>query len=248
MFKVKATVVDFLGDKERYPCHHQYKLGDEFIFDGASFSGTICPSFAITVVPKMIEIQEAGPRYRGYLFYYPFLYSPLSVDDPDSKKYDGLGFRNVKENYTEPKFHMANLAGSGTFGWPPREERITHRDVKLICPDYRTSVVVKIEAFDLSDKGRNLPFFRREMTILDRVLNKPGIGAKKILNEFSKEEIEGVYPALGQAMIESLLEEMELMGYVEIKEGNVFATQKAKMKLTEFKESLAPEERTALNM
>lgn len=248
MFKVKATIVDFLGDTERYPCHHQYRLGDEFIFDGAAFSGTICPSFAITVVPKMIEIQEAGPRYRGYLFYYPFLYAPLSVEDPDSQKYDGLGFKNIKDNYTEPKFHMANLAGSGTFGWPPREERITHKDVRLICPDYRTSVVAKIEAFDLSDKGRNLPFFRREMTILDRVLKKPGIEAKKILNEFSKEEIEGIYPALGQAMVEALLEEMELMGYVEIQGGKVSAGRKAGKKLDEFKEGLTPEERAALNI
>ena len=248
MFKVKATVVDFLGDKERYPCHHQYKLGDEFIFDGASFTGTICPSFAITVVPRMIEIQEAGPRYRGYLSYYPFLYAPLSVDDPDSKKYDGLGFKNVKANYREPKFHMANLAGSGTFGWPPREERLPPRDVRLICPDYRTSVVVKIEAFDLSDRGRNTPFFRREMAILDRILKKPGIDAKKILNEFSKEEIEGIYPALGQAMVESLLEELELMNYIEIREGKVFAKRRAETKLAEFKAGLSPEERQALKM
>jgi uncharacterized repeat protein (TIGR04076 family) len=61
MFKVKATVVDFLGDKERYPCHHQYKLGDEFIFDGASFTGTICPSFAITVVHRMIDSGGGSP-------------------------------------------------------------------------------------------------------------------------------------------------------------------------------------------
>ncbi len=248
MFKVKATVVDFRGDRERYPCHHQYEMGDEFIFDGASFIGSICPSFAITVVPKMMELHSAGPRYRDYLFYYPFLYSPLSTDDPTSKKYDGLGFKNTKENYTEPKFHMANLAGSGAFGWPPREERFTHSDIKLICPDYRTSVVVKIEAFDLSDRGRNIPFFRREMTILDKVIRKPGIDVKKILNEFKKEEIGDIYPALGQAMVESLLEEMELMGYIEVLEGKAFTTDKSEKKLIEFKESLSTEERTALNL
>ena len=143
---------------------------------------------------------------------------------------------------------MANLAGSGTFGWPPKEERFTQRDVRLICPDYRTSVVVKIEAFDLSDKGRNTPFFRREMTILDRVLRKPGIEAKKILNEFSQEEIEGIYPALGQAMVESLLEEMELMGYVEIREGKVFGTRKSEKKLDEFMAGLSPEERAGLKL
>lgn len=248
MFKVKATVVDFLGDKERYPCHHQYEMGDEFTFDGASFTGSICPSLAIQVVPKMMELHSAGPRYRDYLFYYPFLYAPLSVDDPDSKKYDGLGFKNVQNNYTEPKFHMANLSSSGTFAWPPREERFTHRDVRIICPDYRTSVVVKLEAYDLSEAGRNIPFFRREMVILDRILKKPGIKKNAILNEFTTDEIEGVYPALGQAMVESLLEELELMDYLEIQEGEVFANQKAEKKLAEFRAGLSSEEKTALQL
>jgi uncharacterized repeat protein (TIGR04076 family) len=248
MFKVKATVVDFLGDKEKYPCHHQYKMGDEFIFDGESFSGTVCPSLAIPVVPKMMEVHAAGPRYKDYLFYYPFLYAPVSVEDPGLKKYDGLGFRNVFQTYTEPKHHMANLASSGAFKWPPPDKRPAQRDVKVICPDYRTSVVVKLEAFDLSDKGRNMPFFRREMSILDKLLKKPGIEANKILNEFSKEQTEGIYPALSQVMVQALLEELDLMGYLEIREGKVFANKKADVKLTGFKASLSAEERTALEM
>jgi len=73
MFKVKATVIDFLGDKEKYPCHHRYNLGDEFIFDGERFSGTVCPSVAPLIVPKMIELHAVGPRYRDMMFYYPFL-------------------------------------------------------------------------------------------------------------------------------------------------------------------------------
>jgi uncharacterized repeat protein (TIGR04076 family) len=248
MFKVKATVVDFLGDKEKYPCHHQYKMGDEFIFDGESFIGTICPSLAIAVVPKMMELHSAGPRYKDYLFYYPFLYAPVSIDDPSLKKYDGLGFRNVFQTYSEPKHHMANLASSGSFQWPPPEKRVTHRDVKIICPDYRTSVVVKLEAFDISDKGRNIPYFRREMAILDKVLRKPGIEANKILNEFSKEQVEEIYPALSQVMIQSLLEELDLMGYLEIQDGKVFANKKADTRLAEFKTSLSTEERAALKI
>ena len=179
MFKVKAVVVDFIGDKEKYPCHHGYKLGDEFIFDGASFTGEICPSLALTVVPRMMEVHAAGPRYKDYIHYYPFLYVPQSVEDPAFKKYDGIGYRNIFKNYTEPPYNVANLAGSGAFTWPPPEHRIEHRDVKLVCPDYRTSVVVKIEAFDVSDAGRNIPFFRREMSILDKVLKKPGYQGRR---------------------------------------------------------------------
>ena len=248
MFKVKAKVVDFLGNKEKYPCHHQYELGDEFVFDGANFIGGICPSFAMTIVPRMMELHSAGPRYKDYIHYYPFLYAPQSIEDPSLKKYDGLGYKNIFENYTESKYSVANLVGSGAFKWPPPEKRPDYRPIRLICPDYRTSVVVRIEAFDISDKGRNIPFFRREMTILDKLLKKPGISTDKILNEFSKRQIEVVYPALSQVIIESLLDELWLMGYLEIRDGKVFPSLKAEVKFNEFKVGLSTEEREALEI
>jgi uncharacterized repeat protein (TIGR04076 family) len=248
MFKVKATVVDFLGDTEKYPCHHQYKLGDEFIFDGESFTGRICPSLAISVVPRMMEIHSAGPRYKDYVHYYPFLYAPVSMEDPESKIYDGLGFKNIFTTYKEEKYNVANLVSSGSFKWPPPDKRITHRDIRMICPDYRTSVAVKIEAFDISDKGRNIPYFRREMLILDKLIKKPGIKADELLSEFSKKQIEDIYPALSKVMLEALLEELELMGYLEYKGGKVFANRKAVNKFNTFINSLSKEERLALQV
>ena len=247
MFKVKATVIDFLGDKEKYPCHHGYKLGDEFIFDGESFTGTICPSLMPTVAQKILELHAAGPRYRDTMYYYPFLYAPVSVADPEMKKYDGIGFRNVLETYSEPKYHMANLASSG-FKWPPPAERTVKKDITITCPDYRTSVKVKLEAFDLSDKGRNIPYFRRQMVILQKILNKPGIRADKILGEFSKEQIEGIYPALSRIMVQALVEELELMSCVEIRDGQAAVTAKGKKKLAEFKAGLSKEEKKALGI
>lgn len=247
MFKVKSTVVDFMGDKERYPCHHQYQLGDDFIFDGASFSGTICPSLAITVIPRMMEIHAAGPRYKDYIHYYPFLYAPDSIDDPAARLTDGLGYKNVFTNAPVPRYHVANLASSSQFKWPP-QKRVTERPVRLICPDYRTSVVVRIEAFDLADKGRNIPFYRREMTLLNKILKQPGIGAEQLLGAFTTYQIEEIYPALSQPMIESLLEEMELMGYLEQREGKLFAGLKAAPKLAEFKAGLSEEEKSAMDL
>ena len=41
MFKVKATVVGFLGDTKRYPCHFNHKIGDEVIWDGEKFIGRL---------------------------------------------------------------------------------------------------------------------------------------------------------------------------------------------------------------
>ena len=245
MFKVKTTVVEFLGEVEKYPCHHQYRIGDEFIFDGAEFQGSICPSLAISVIPRMMEIHSAGPRYKDYIHYYPFLYAPDSVDDPQSKIVDGLGYKNTFNPRPNPAYHVANLTASSKFKWPP-QSRITQRDVRLICPDYRTSVVVKIEAFDLSDTGRNIPFFRREMTLLDRIISHPGILAGKLLSLFSSEQIENIYPALSQPMVEALLEELELMGYLVIQDGAVTACPKATPKLKDFKASLTSQERIAL--
>ncbi|HUJ68857.1 MAG TPA: hypothetical protein VLW86_05005 [Syntrophorhabdales bacterium] len=248
MFKTRAVVIDFLGDKERYPCHHGYHIGDEFIWDGESFLGKICPSLATLVVPKLIEMHAAGPRYRGPLYYYPFLYAPKSVEDPELKKYDGLGFRNVFESYGEPKYSMANLASSSAFTWPPPEERVALKEVTMICPDYRTSVLVKLEAFDLSDKGRNIPYFRREMVILHKVLGKPGIRVDEVLGEFSAKEIEGIYPALSPIMVRVLVEELDLMGFLEIHEGKAVTTTRGEAKLDEFKKGLSKEERDALGM
>ena len=118
----------------------------------------------------------------------------------------------------------------------------------MICPDYRTSVLIKIEAFDLSDKGRNLPYFRREMVILDKIIKNPGIKNEEILGKFSKEQIEGIYPALSKIMIKALLEEMELMGYIEIHDKKVYPSRKAEAKLKDFIESLSKEELEALGI
>jgi ribosomal protein S19E (S16A) len=108
--------------------------------------------------------------------------------------------------------------------------------------------MLKLEVFDLSDKGDSTPYFRRQMSILNKVLAKQGIPAEKILGEFSKDEIEIPYPALNDVLVEALNEELELMGYLEIKDGKAFVTPSGQTRLQAFKKSLSPEERTALNM
>jgi len=248
-FKVKATVIDFLGDEEKYPCHFLHKIGDEFIYDGEKFTGRICPSMAPFVVQPMIGIHAAGPRMiarPGY--YYPFWYAPTSVKDPNLKKYDGLGFRNVLETAVESKYHMANLQPANAFKWPPHGERTVAKAPMAICPDVRTSMLMKLEAFDLSEKGYDTPYFRRQMVILSRVLAKQGISIDKIIDEFSKEEIENIYPALSQILIEALNEELELIGYLEIRDGKANVTKKGEAKLESFKKALSDQEIDALSL
>jgi ribosomal protein S19E (S16A) len=107
---------------------------------------------------------------------------------------------------------------------------------------------MKLEAFDLADKGDSVTYFRREMSILHKVLPKPGIEVTDILNEFTREQIEGIYPALSPIMIRVLTEELELMGYLDILDGKAKVTSKGEAKLCEFVKSLTPEERQALGM
>lgn len=83
---------------------------------------------------------------------------------------------------------------------------------------------------------------------MDKILKNPGITAERILDEFSKEQIEGIYPALSMIMVKALLEEMELMGYLEFQNNNVYANRKAEARLKEFIKSLSEEERKALEI
>jgi predicted methyltransferase len=108
--------------------------------------------------------------------------------------------------------------------------------------------MMKIEAFDLADKGDSTTYFRREMSILNKVLAKPEIELSKILNEFTKYQIEDIYPALSPILVQILTEELELMDYVSIEKGKVTVTKKGEAKLKEFIESLTPEEREALKI
>lgn len=81
------------------------------------------------------------------------------------------------------------------------------------------------------------------MSILSRVIKKPGIAMNMILNEFSKDEINNIYPTLGQKIIAALVGELELMGYVDVKDKKVIATVKGKKKLESFKAALTAEEK-----
>jgi hypothetical protein len=248
MFQIKATVVGFLGDEERYPCHFQHKVGDDFIFDGEKFIGRICPHMAPILIPRMMPLYATGPRFVSPGYYYPFWYAPVSVSDPEQKKYDGLGFRNVFETITEDKYHMRNLQPLDAFTWPPSKERKIARGIGAVCGDTRTSMAMRVEAFDLAEKGDATPYFRREMTILHKVLPKPGIEVDRILNEFTRDEIEIPYPALHPLMVRILSEELELMGYLDIKDGKASVTGNGEAKLKTFKEGLSQEELEALNM
>ncbi len=248
-FQVKATVIGFLGDEERYPCHFQHHIGDEFIYDGEKYVGCLCPSMCRVLIPEMMVFHATGPRViPPPRYYYPFHYAPVSRKAPENAKYDGLGFRNVLETPVEPRYHMAHLYPNPCT-WPPPAERIILKEAgTVVCPDVRTCMVMKIRAFDLSDKGYDIPYFRREMVILDRIVKAQAIPIDKILDQFTKKEIEEIYPALSPALVDCLLEELELMEYVETTDGKASVTEKGRNKIEEFKTDLSGEAREALGL
>jgi uncharacterized repeat protein (TIGR04076 family) len=250
MFQVKATVTGFMGDEEKYPCHFQHKIGDEFVYDGEKYIGRICPGFSSVLIPRMMEFFAAGPRMvPAPQYYYAFWYAPVSRKDATMKVYDGIGFRNVLQTEVEPPRHIAGLKPKNAFDWPPAGKRTVFLDNSMvICGDTRTSLVAKVEAFDLADKGDSVTYFRREMSILHKILPKPGIKVNRILDEFTKEQIEGIYPALSPILIQVLSEELELMGYLKIERGKAAVTAKGEAKLKAFKKTLTKEERRALRM
>jgi len=249
MFKVKITVTGFLGDEKRYPCHFGHKIGDTFTYDGEKFSAGFCSGVLVPIAQQVDNLVKMGPRYKPAGHFYPFWYAPVSLADESYKKYDGIGFKNVfTDSYHEPKYHMANLAPKGAFGWPPAEVGAVMNDVTVVCGDLRTAAVFKLEAFDLADAGFAIFYFRRSMVILNKVLQKPGAAVNKLMKEFTKDEIEIPYPALSQQMIESLVENMALVDMVKIKGGKVDVTRKGKARLKEFIKGLPVEDRNALNL
>lgn len=247
MFKVKATVAGFLGNIDIYPCHVQHKVGDEVIFDGGSYHGKLCPDMWPIIAPKVAILHQAGPRYVEPITYYPFWYCSVSVDDPSMKKYDGLGFKPVLKTIVPPRYDMSNLTPPNAFKWPPHTKRDIAKDVMVICPDTRSSMVVKIEAFDISDGGYDIPYFRRQMAILSKVLKKGKVEADKIFEEFTKKQALEIYPPLSPIMIEVLAEELELMGYLKVAKGVATVTGKGEKKLEDFKAGLPAEDRKAFN-
>ena len=186
MFQVKATVVAFLGNEKVYPCHFKHEVGDEIIFDGERYHGRLCPDMWSRIVPKVEALHQAGPRYVEWISYYPFWYCSLSVYDDEMKKYDGLGFRNVLKTVKPPGFDMAKLTNPEVFMWPPSEKEGLQKEPTVLCPDTRTSMLVKLEAFDLSEKGYDTPYFRRQMAILTKLAARDGVESNKILDTFTK--------------------------------------------------------------
>ena len=253
MFKVKATVTGFGKDESKFPCHFRYKIGDEIVFDGEKIIGRLCPNMLPKLSQAFMALFASGGRHKegeAPGSYYPFWHSPLSLYDPAYKKYDGVGFKPTLERPDEGyKF----VADETLFDNPPGGKYFIGKGtekqtISLVCADQHTLAQFKVEAFDLADRGDALPYYRRAMSILSKVSRKSGIAMDRIINEFTDDERDNIYPSLGQKIVAILVGELELMGFVTVKDNKVSITDKGKKKLESYKSSLTAEEVKALKL
>lgn len=218
-FKVKATMVEFLGDEKRFPCHFRYRKGDYFVYDGEEFHGRICPGVLNRMGPTLIAIRTAGTRYAENV---AFRYSGLSARDESMAKYDGLGFRPLKEP-------PAGCEPQHLVGQHPVQlwEQKRPGGYYFPCADARTSAFFYVEPIDICSRGYDLPYYRRSMAMLEKVKTEPGLTLDGILAKFTEWEQTEIYPPLNRVVAEILLDEMGQVNYLEKRDGKYYPLERA---------------------
>ncbi len=221
-FKVRGKLVGFMNDAEKFPCHFDYAIGEEFTYDGSAVEGRICPGVLLTMVPVVWQTFFAGRHTNERIL---FRYSGLSAKDPSMKEYDGIGFRPLTEapegagdraGIVSSTERPAAVTGGSGFG----------------CADCRTSAYFMVEPVDLASAGYTLPYYNREMAVLDKVIGKPGMTTHEVLNAFTGWERENIYPRLYEVNTQLMLEELAQVGYVELRDGRAYPGQRPKPEKT----------------
>jgi uncharacterized repeat protein (TIGR04076 family) len=210
-FKVKCRLVEFMGDEERFPCHFDYKIGDEIIFDGEKFIGRICPGIFSAMTPVIYAAHNVGNKYHQEI---PWRYSGLSKKDPSMKKYNGTGFAVIKEppKGCDEKYllnYNVEPAAEKRGGW------------HFVCGDSRTSALFQVELDGLAELGWFTPYYMRQMNILEKIKNEPGMSKEEISDRFSEWEREVIYTPLTPLILDMLLDELATVGAIEIRNGNI---------------------------
>jgi uncharacterized repeat protein (TIGR04076 family) len=216
MFKVKCKLVAFLGHEEKYPCHFGYKIGDEFYYDGVEFKGRICPGLMASMMPVVHGTFLLGYKYNENIM---FRYRGLDVKDPGMAKYDGAGYRPVNEVPGGVPENMKKMGPGGPAGGKARTGHFT-------CADSRILAEFTCEAIDLSDSDYAQPFYRRAISVLEKIEANPGIKSSDILEKFTDFEKDNISPRLTPVLLEVLMDALTDMGYVEVRDGHVYATGK----------------------
>ena len=212
-FKVRCKLVSFMGDFDNFPCHFDYKIGDEFYYDGEKFEGKICNGLLKNMASVIWNTVFYGQGDYDRMVY---LYSGLSARDPSMKKYDGVGFRPLQKipEGADPKYLRSIPAE------PPKN--LIKRQRGFVCDDTRTGAYFICEPIDIASGGDMLTHFNRAMSILEKVKEQPGMTVNEILNKYSRFEREEIYPPIYELNVSLMLDEMAVVNYIEIRDGKAF--------------------------
>ena len=213
MYKVRCKLFKFEGDPQNYPCHFNYEIGDEIYYDGVNFTGKVCPHLIIPMMPIVHGIHCLGNNYAKNM---AFRYRGHDARDPSLAIYDGVGWRPIKSE-TAPA-----TANSSPF---PTDSKLKKaKGAHFMCSDTRTLAHFSCEPVDLSDSEFCQPFYRRAISILEKIEAEPGIDLDTILNKFTVFQKENISPPLTPVLSQVLLEALEDMDYIVIQDNKARAT------------------------
>jgi hypothetical protein len=212
-FKVRCRLVEFKGEPDRFPCHFDYKIGDEFTYDGEKFEGKICTGLFKNMAPVIWNTYFYGPGDYDRMI---FLYSGYSARDPGMKKYDGLGFRPLKD--------VPGVTASGSPKGMPSNlpAGLIQRTRGFTCDDTKTLAYFTCEPIGLADGADTITYYNRQMNILEKIKSDPGMTVSEILNKFTKWEREEIYPPLYELNVSLMLDEMAVVNYIELRDGKAY--------------------------
>jgi uncharacterized repeat protein (TIGR04076 family) len=205
-YKVRAKLVGFMGDPERFPCHFPYEIGDEITFDGEKFEGRVCPGLSKTVIPDMLIMVNSGlEHFKRIMFKY---HGGASVRDPNFQKYDGTGFRMSHQPPPERLKQFTPQPGAAS--------------TLSVCGDPLTLAAFRIEPIGLASGGFYRGEYMRQMSILEKIKESPGLTIDDILAKYNDFERNEVYPQLNPGIVKLMLEELEKINYIEMKDGKAY--------------------------
>jgi uncharacterized repeat protein (TIGR04076 family) len=213
MYKVRCKLHKFEGDAQSYPCHFGYEIGDEIYYDGVNFTGKICPHLLIPMMPVVYGVHTLGHNYAKYM---AFRYRGRDIKDPSMAKYDGVGWQPLKSVPEEIQAKCSPFS--------PASKTKKARGAHFICPDARTIAHFNCDPVDLSDSAFCQPFYRRAISILEKIEAEPGIDPNSIWSRFTTFQKEDISPPLTPVLTQVLLEALEDMDYIVIQDGKARAT------------------------
>ena len=215
MYLVKCKMIEFVRDENEHPCHFNYKIGEEIYYDGERFTGRICHSLIPSMMPVVHGIFLQGHKYSENV---AFKYRGEDERDPEMEKYDGSGFRAVIRpgEELEAKIKPGKYAENAPSG--------RSRGHHFFCGDQRTLAHFSCEPVDLSDSDYAQPFYRRAISILEKIEAEPGIETTEIINRFTNFQKNAIAPRLTPLLISVLLDALEDMRYIVTADGKATAT------------------------